>query len=296
MAIRFALKKAIRYIHLSCVMISTDNTTEVSYINKQGGTRSPKLCVEVWEILHWCLEHDVVIRVRHISVQNRSYYSSLVPTSMVLRGITTIIIKSISSSALSTTPDTVKRRVSTSKLLLLDLQAWELSNSQLEINSFRKTLQTLSQNQDEHRLRKSMILHWCLEHDVVIRDQTIANSIFQMLNYPNVDLFATRFNHKLPLYVSPVPDSHALAVDAFSVNWNLLHAYAFPPIILILTDLAKIISVQNRSYCSSLAPTSMILRGIITIIISSNSSSALSTTSDTVKGKVSTSKSPITRP
>ena len=45
-------------------------------------------------------------------------------------------------------------------------------------------------------------------------DQSIANSIFQMLNYPNVDLFVTQFNHKLPLYVlyvSPVPDSHALA-------------------------------------------------------------------------------------
>ena len=61
MAIRLALKKAIKYIHHSCVMISTDNTTVVSYINKQGGTHSPNLCVEVWEILHWCLEHNIVI-------------------------------------------------------------------------------------------------------------------------------------------------------------------------------------------------------------------------------------------
>ena len=71
-------------------------------------------------------------------------------------------------------------------------------------------------------------------------DQSLANSIFQMLNYPNVDLFATRFNHKLPLYVSPVPDNHALAVDALSMNFNLLHAYAFPPTILIPSVLAKI--------------------------------------------------------
>ena len=42
-------------------------------------------------------------------------------------------------------------------LPLLALHAWELSNNQLEIKSFRKTLQTLSQNQDEHLLRKSMI-------------------------------------------------------------------------------------------------------------------------------------------
>ena len=65
-AICFALKKAIRYIHHSCVMSSTDNTTVVSFINIQGGTHSPNICVEVWEIHHWCLEHDVVIRIRHI--------------------------------------------------------------------------------------------------------------------------------------------------------------------------------------------------------------------------------------
>ena len=45
MAIRFALKKVIKYIHHSCVMISTNNTTVVSYISKQGGTHSPNLCV-----------------------------------------------------------------------------------------------------------------------------------------------------------------------------------------------------------------------------------------------------------
>ena len=62
----FALKKALKYIHHSCVMISTDNTTVVSYINKQGGTHSPNLCVEVWKILSWCLQQYIVIRVHHI--------------------------------------------------------------------------------------------------------------------------------------------------------------------------------------------------------------------------------------
>ena len=56
------------------------------------------------------------------------------------------------------------------------------------------------------------------------------------------------------------------------------------------------ISVQNSSYCPSLAPTTMVLRGITTISISSSSSSALSKTTDASKRKVSTSKSPITRP
>ena len=52
-------------------------------------------------------------------------------------------------------------------LPLFALHAWELSNNQLEIKSFRKELQTFSQNQDKHLLRKSMIQNgsytpnWC---------------------------------------------------------------------------------------------------------------------------------------
>ena len=49
------------------------------------------------------------------------------------------------------------------------------------------------------RLDRPLNTEWSL-------DQLVANSIFQMLNFPKVDLFATRFNHKLPLYVSPVAD------------------------------------------------------------------------------------------
>ena len=55
------------------------------------------------------------------------------------------------------------------------------------------------------------------------------------------------------------------------------------------------ISVQNSSYCSSLDSKSVVFRGVSTISISSNSSSALSKTIDTSKRKVSTPKSPITR-
>ena len=61
-----------------------------------------------------------------------------------------------------------------------------------------------------------------------------------------VDLFATRFNHRLPLYVSPVQDYKALAIDALSMDWNHLHAYAFPPFILIPAVLEKIRQHQCR--------------------------------------------------
>ena len=167
MAIRLALKQAKTFIHHSCIMISTDNTTVVSYINKQGGTHSPNLCVEVWKILNWCLEQDIVIRVRHIPG---------------------------------------KFNILADRLLRLD---------------------------------KPIKTEWAL-------DQTVANSVFQMLNFPNVDLFVTRFNHRLPLYVSPVQDYKALAIDALSMDWNHLHAYAFPPFILIPAVLEKIRQHQCR--------------------------------------------------
>ena len=35
---------------------------------------------------------------------------------------------------------------------------------------------------------------------------------------PHVDLFATHLNHKLPLYVSPIPDPRAWDIDALNIN------------------------------------------------------------------------------
>lgn len=59
-----------------------------------------------------------------------------------------------------------------------------------------------------------------------------------------MDLFATSINTKCPCFVSWHPDRFAYAVDAFSLFWNDLHFYAFPPFILILRVLCKIITDQ----------------------------------------------------
>ena len=48
-----------------------------------------------------------------------------------------------------------------------------------------------------------------------------------------VNLFSTRFNHRLEIYISPVPDPGVWAVDALSVSWTLLLGYAFTPIPLL---------------------------------------------------------------
>ena len=53
---------------------------------------------------------------------------------------------------------------------------------------------------------------------------------------PQVDLFATGFNDKLPQFVSPVPDPQAWAVDALSLSWEGLDPYAFPPAAILVVE------------------------------------------------------------
>ena len=74
----------------------------------------------------------------------------------------------------------------------------------------------------------------------------IFNKVWEIWSKPEIDLFATRFNARLPLFVSPVPDDRAWAVDAMSLEWDNLNAYAFPPISLVLPVLKKARSSQAR--------------------------------------------------
>ena len=62
----------------------------------------------------------------------------------------------------------------------------------------------------------------------------------QQVHWPQIDLFATRFNNKLPLFVSPGPDPLATAVDALSLPWEDLDAYAFPPAAILSKVMEKL--------------------------------------------------------
>ena len=55
-----------------------------------------------------------------------------------------------------------------------------------------------------------------------------------------VDLFATRWNNKLPRFVSPYPDPNAWETDALSISWDGILGYAFPPTPIISEVLNKI--------------------------------------------------------
>ena len=134
-AVFLALKEFQNLCANKIVLVATDNTTVMSYINKEGGMRSGTLCALLWRILTWCTRHQVTLKARHIPGR-------------------------------------------------LNVVADKLS-----------------------RLGQTIQTEWSLLPEVF-------QAICSRWHQPQIDLFATRFNNKLPQFVSPVPDSLAVAVDA----------------------------------------------------------------------------------
>ena len=149
-AVFLALKEFRTLVCDKTVLIATDNTTVVTYINKEGGMKSGSLCALLWRILSWCTRQQVTLRARHIP------------------GWLNVIADKLS------------------------------------------------------RLGQTIQTEWSL-HPAVFQ------AVCSRWHQPQVDLFATRFNNKLPQFVSPVPDPQAWAVDALSLSWEDLDPYAFPP-------------------------------------------------------------------
>ena len=48
------------------VLVATDNSTVVAYINKQGGTHSAEMCVLLWKIMTWCHHYEITLKARQI--------------------------------------------------------------------------------------------------------------------------------------------------------------------------------------------------------------------------------------
>ena len=131
-AVFLALKEFRTLVCNKTVLIATDNTTVVAYINKEGGMKSGSLCALLWRILSWCTRQQVTLRARHIPGR-------------------------------------------------LNVIADKLS-----------------------RLGQTIQTEWSL-HPAVFQ------AVCARWHQPKVDLFATRFNNKLPQFVSPVPDPQAWA-------------------------------------------------------------------------------------
>ena len=141
------------------VKLRLDNTTAVTYVNNQGGTRSPSLMLLTLELWNCCLQRNILITAEH------------------LPGVSNILADRESRT-------------------FIDSSDWKL---QPEIIQY------------------------------FLKDREI-------------DLFATRLTNQLKSYVSWRPDPHAVATDAFSIDWSQMKGYAFPPFNLIPRTLMKVIN------------------------------------------------------
>lgn len=158
-AVRLALAE-IQPAASQLVLVATDNSTVVAYINKQGGLRSSYLWQETCLLFQLLQRLNFTLRARHIPGK-------------------------------------------------LNVIADQLS-------------------------RRGQVLptEWTLRQDLV-------EMIFHHWSRPLVDLFATRYTRRLPSFVSPVPDPEALEVDALSISWENLDAYAYPPHVILTSVLRK---------------------------------------------------------
>jgi hypothetical protein len=174
-AIFLALRRWVPLFRGKVISVRCDNFTVVTYLNKEGGTRSPSLCKETVELRRWCREREILLQASHIP------------------GVENTLADALSREGTQSHAPTKVRGSSVE---------WHLLPS-------------------------------------------VCRSIFQRLDRPHVDLFASAVNHQLPAYYSWSRDPKALGRDALSADWSGIIAYAFPPIALIPRVLEKVSQSRN---------------------------------------------------
>ena len=76
---------------------------------------------------------------------------------------------------------------------------------------------------------------------------------------PEIDMFASRLTKQIPIYASWLPDPESSFIDAFTINWNNVFIYAFPPFSKIWRMLQKIQEEYNSSNSNNSALDNTIL-------------------------------------
>ena len=148
------------------VLLRTDNTSVLNYVNKVGGTRSRNLCSLALQLLRWCHDHQVSVTAIHLA------------------GEKNCLADSLSRHFVSQTE-------------------WEL-------------------------------------------DRAVVRRLFLLWTHPTMDLFANEHNHQTLVYCSWRPDPQAYQLDAMTMSWRGLFAYAFPPLALIQKVLLKVKRDQSE--------------------------------------------------
>ena len=65
-AVSLALQRFKDQCQNQTMLVATDNSTVVAYINKQGGTHSAEMCALLWKIMTWCHHYQIILKARHI--------------------------------------------------------------------------------------------------------------------------------------------------------------------------------------------------------------------------------------
>ena len=65
-AVSLALQRFKDQCQNKTVLVATDNSTVVAYINNQGRTHSAEMCALLWKIMTWCHHYQITLKARHI--------------------------------------------------------------------------------------------------------------------------------------------------------------------------------------------------------------------------------------
>ena len=79
-----------------------------------------------------------------------------------------------------------------------------------------------------------------------INDVVLDQVFFQIWGKLLVDLFASYQNRKMEIFCSWLAHPQALAMDALTILWNIMFAYAFPPICLI----PQVLEQMKQTQCT----------------------------------------------
>ena len=64
--VSLALKRFKDQCQNQTVLVAADNSTVVTYINRQEETHSVEMCALLWKIMTWCHHYQITQRARHI--------------------------------------------------------------------------------------------------------------------------------------------------------------------------------------------------------------------------------------
>ena len=124
--------------------------------------------------------------------------------------------------------------------------------------------------------------------------QVVLDSVVLRWDRPHIDLFATSLNHKLETFVSPVPDSGLRSRRHVSLlGRNIRLRLSSIPLSSSSASQDQAIRLQDHTYCTSLAKTSMVSRTSASVLCQASKTSFQTRSSVSVQGKSGTSKARV---